>query len=88
MLLNRRAISPPPGLTKHTFADLLLWCHEYGHSTTSVLLTRQNSNCPAGGSDNQGAVGSASSPAGGSSSGGAGSGNSVPSDNEIGRAHV
>ncbi|KAH0827552.1 hypothetical protein J3R83DRAFT_4273 [Lanmaoa asiatica] len=81
VLLNRRVIAPPPGLSKRTFTDLLIWCHEYGHSTSGMLLARQNPSCPAGtgGGDNQGAVGPASSAGGGSGSGAGSNGTTASS---------
>ncbi|KAF9222587.1 hypothetical protein BS17DRAFT_783092 [Gyrodon lividus] len=48
MLLNRRAVVPPLGLSERTFANLLVWCHEYGRSTSGVLLARQEPSCAAG----------------------------------------
>ncbi|KAH7888528.1 hypothetical protein F5I97DRAFT_711388 [Phlebopus sp. FC_14] len=42
MLLTTRAISPPVGLSERTFGDLLIWCHEYGRSTSGLLLARQD----------------------------------------------
>ncbi|KAF8844634.1 hypothetical protein BDN67DRAFT_962551 [Paxillus ammoniavirescens] len=48
MLLDRRAAVPPLGLSERTFADLLVWCHEYHRSTSGVLLSRQEPNCAAG----------------------------------------
>ncbi|KIJ06751.1 hypothetical protein PAXINDRAFT_103238, partial [Paxillus involutus ATCC 200175] len=48
MLLGRRAAVPPLGLSERTFADLLVWCHEYHRSTSGVLLSRQEPNCTAG----------------------------------------
>ncbi|KAG6378137.1 hypothetical protein JVT61DRAFT_13825 [Boletus reticuloceps] len=71
-LLNRRAIAPPLGLSKRTFADLLVWCHEHRYSTGGMLLARQNPNCPAASGtngSNQGAIGPASSASGSDGSG-------------------
>ncbi|KIK92835.1 hypothetical protein PAXRUDRAFT_829599 [Paxillus rubicundulus Ve08.2h10] len=48
MLLDSRAAVPPLGLSERTFADLLVWCHEYHRSASGVLLSRQEPNCAAG----------------------------------------
>ncbi|KAG2043673.1 hypothetical protein BDR03DRAFT_1054532 [Suillus americanus] len=58
VLLGRRELSPPTGLSERTFTDLLVWCHELGRSSTGLLVARQESGCPSGAQAFGGPVGS------------------------------